>query len=45
MQLQLPRELPGVGGFPLRTLPERCEVLAKPGMFYELQRGVKKLRF
>jgi len=44
-ELQLPKDLPPVSGFPLRTLPESCEVLAKPGMFYEIQRGVKKLRF
>ena len=32
-------------GFRLRTVGERVEVLAKPKMYYELQRGVKKLRF
>ena len=36
---------PTAGGYPLRTLPEATEVLLKPKMFYELQRGVKKLRF
>ena len=36
---------PTAGGYPLRTLPEATEVLLKPKMYYELQRGVKKLRF
>lgn len=36
---------PTAGGFPLRSLPEGTEVLLKPKMYYELQRGVKKLRF
>jgi len=34
-----------VGGSPLRTVPEGSEVLMKPRMYYELQRGVKKLKF
>jgi len=32
-------------GSPLCTIGERVEVLVKPKMYYELQRGVKKLRF
>ena len=32
-------------GSPLCTIGERVEVLCKPKMYYELQRGVKKLRF
>lgn len=32
-------------GCPLHTIPEKVEVLCKPKMYYELQRGVKKLRF
>ncbi|KAL1522879.1 hypothetical protein AB1Y20_017844 [Prymnesium parvum] len=36
---------PKAGGYPLHTLPEASEVLLKPKMYYELQRGVKKLRF
>ncbi len=32
-------------GYPLHTLDERVEALLKPKMFYEIQRGVKKLRF
>jgi len=33
------------GGFPLRTVPEAAEFLLKPKMYYELQRGSKKLKF
>ena len=36
---------PKPAGFPVHTLPEGCEVRAVPRMFYEIQRGVKKLRF
>ena len=32
-------------GYPIHTVGERVEVLVKPRMYYELQRGVKKLRF
>lgn len=32
-------------GYSLHSVPEGTEVLLKPRMFYELQRGVKKLRF
>jgi len=32
-------------GRPLHTVGERVEVLYKPKMYYELQRGVKQLRF
>ena len=36
---------PTPSGYPAHTVPERAEVLLKPRMYYELQRGVKKLRF
>jgi len=36
---------PRPDGYRLHTIGERVEVLAKPKMYYELQRGVKKLRF
>lgn len=36
---------PIAGGYPLRSLSETTEVLLKPKMFYELERGVKQLRF
>lgn len=32
-------------GYALHTIGEKVEVLVKPRMYYELQRGVKKLRF
>lgn len=32
-------------GYRLHTIGEKVEVLCKPRMYYELQRGVKKLRF
>jgi len=32
-------------GYPLHTVDERVEALLKPKMYYEIQRGVKKLRF
>ena len=32
-------------GTRLHTIGEKVEVLVKPKMYYELQRGVKKLRF
>ena len=34
-----------ISGCPVCTISERVEVLCKPKMYYELQRGVKKLRF
>jgi len=34
-----------VGGYPLHTVPEGSEMLLKARMYYELQRGVKTLRF
>ena len=36
---------PAPSGTILHAVKERLEVLMKPKMFYELQRGVKKLRF
>ena len=36
---------PTPSGFPLCTLPDKAEALVKARMYYELQRGVKKLRF
>ena len=36
---------PVASGYPLFTIGEKIEVLCKPKMYYELQRGVKKLRF
>ena len=32
-------------GYALHTVGDKVEVLVKPRMYYELQRGVKKLRF
>ena len=36
---------PAPRGYPLYTVGEKIEVLIKPKMYYELQRGVKKLNF
>ena len=36
---------PMPAGFPLYTVPDKAEALFKARMYYELQRGVKKLRF
>ena len=36
---------PVPSGYPLCTIGEKAEVLCKAKMYYELQRGVKKLRF
>ena len=36
---------PEPNGYPLYTVGEKIEVLCKAKMYYELQRGVKKLRF
>ena len=36
---------PDPSGYPLHTVGEKVEVLVKAKMYYELQRGVKKLRF
>jgi len=45
-QVQLGAEpSPVPSGYPLHTIDERVEALLKPKMYYELQRGVKKLRF
>jgi len=40
---QSPPPIPA--GCPVHTIGEKIEVLCKPKMFYELQRGVKQLKF
>lgn len=44
-EVKLPVDLPTVSGYPLHSIPEAVELQAIPYMYYELQRGVRKLRF
>eukprot|EP00967_Tisochrysis_lutea_P006712 scaffold7993_cov33-Tisochrysis_lutea.AAC.2 len=44
-EVKLPTELPNVAGYPLHSIPDSVELKAVPYMYYELQRGVRKLRF
>lgn len=44
-EVRLPVDLPMVSGYPLHAIPEATELKALPYMYYELQRGVRKLKF
>jgi hypothetical protein len=44
-EVKLPVDLPKVSGYPLHAIPETTELKALPFMYYELQRGVRKLKF
>jgi hypothetical protein len=44
-EVRLPVDLPRVSGYPLHSIAEATELKALPYMYYELQRGVRKLKF
>ena len=43
--VKLPLDRPTIGGYPLWAIPDSVEIQALPYMYYELQRGVRKLKF
>ena len=45
-ELKLGNEPPaGVGGWPVRSIADDYKMLAEPRMYYEIKRGVRKLKF